>query len=414
MANLNSSFDEILTELADTFDNELAEANRKIVRSTANKLWLILRAFARGLFNLYQIVATLRTKFDPMYCSDEDLFALMRMTGTNLRQGKASLLTVVVWNKNLIEEKIFPLGVYLYSSVEGVNFRLELHEDHVIPANSFKKFDFYSCIGSNPLKGAYNVSYNTNITIQREDNQPIDIDFSFDCEDNSGKLGNTGETLFEFRKRILSDNKRQEILYILEERLKDLPNIHECSILYNPSVYPVSSPYLKDDGVNYVPIYPQTAMIILTGSPSNDFAKEFLSLCPFSTVAPEGVADYGVVYYESNIYAGGKFPIYFLKHRIENYNIIIKYGYYSRFVTPINIENALEELLLPLKSVSTYKELISTEDIFDLLSAYQNPSVKLLSIDFQYKGDLVKYIQLNKTQIAQLQTIAFQRVTLWE
>ena len=77
------------------------------------------------------------------------------------------------------------------------------------------------------------------------------------------------------------------------------------------------------------------------------------------------------------------------------------------------MESALRELLLPLKASTRFKELISTEDVSALLSEYQNPSVKILSISFTYGGSTVNYIRFNKTQIARLNNISFQQVNLW-
>lgn len=412
MADINSSLDEILAELGDSFDTDITP--RKIVRSTANKIWLMLRAFSRGLYGVYQAVASLRYRFDPLYCTEAELASTMRFVGTTLRPGKTSLLTVVVWNNNLVDSKTLPAGQYEYVSANAVTFSLDLQDDLVIPSSSFMKADFYSSLGGQPYIGSFPVSENSSITvINLDENVTIDPDLSFDCEDNESQLGSAAETLFEVRQRILTDNQRQEILHMLEERLQDLPNIHECTVIGNGALTPVSSPYLKDDGLTYEPILPQSVMVILTGSPTEDFAQQFLSLCPFVTSIPEGVADYGTVYYSSDIYVDGHFPVHYLKHKIEYFDVIIKYGYSTRQVATVTVENELRELLLPFKASTRYKELITTEEVSDALSIYQNPSVKILSISFNYNNTIVNYIQFNKTQIARLNNISFQQVNLW-
>ena len=257
MADIESSLDEILVELGDSFDADIAESKRKIVRSTANKIWLILRAFSRGLYGVYQIVAALRYRFDPLYCTEDELASTMRIVGTKLKAGKTSLLTVVIWNNNLLSSKSFPVGVYTYTSSNGIVFTLDLQSAITVPANSFMKRDFFSSLSGAEYIGAFEVSDNSNITVVRSDGAAIDSDFSFDCEDNSNQLGYAAETLFEARQRILTDNQRQEILHILEERLNDLPNIHECTIIGNNGLTSINSPYLQDDGITYVPILPQ-------------------------------------------------------------------------------------------------------------------------------------------------------------
>jgi len=413
MADINSSFDEILTELGDSYDTDISASGRKIVRSTANKIWLMLRAFSRGLYGLYQAVAALRYRFDPVYCTDEELESTMRITGTTRKAGKTSLLTVTIWNNNVSDDKTLPMGSYSYLSANGITFSLVLQEDLVITGNSFVKKDFFSSIGGEPYIGAFDVSDNTSILVVNDDEVVLDTDISFDCEENSSQLGYPEETLFEVRQRILSDNQRQEILHLLEERLQDIPNIHECTVLANNTLLPVDSPYLQDDDLSYVPILPQSVLIILTGSPTADFALQFVSLCPFVTTIPVGVADYGTVYYETDVYVGGRFPIYYLLHRIETFDLVIEYGYSSRQVVPSAVEASFLELVQSFKANTRFRELISTEDFSDALVAYQNPAVRILSINLTYGGSTVRYIRFDKTQIARLDNVTFQQVVLW-
>jgi len=411
MANINSSLDEIVTELGDSFDADITP--RKIVRSTANKIWLMLRAFSRGLYGLYQVVAALKYRFDPLYCTDDELESTMRITGTARKPGKVSLLSVSIWNNNIIDPKVFPAGTYTYSSANGTTFTLEAQDAMTIPALSFMKRDFFSSVGGESYIGSFPVSENSNITITESTGAVLDTDLTFDCDDNEAQLGYEEETLFEVRQRILTDNQRQEILRILEERLQELPNVHECTIIGNSALTLVNSPYLKDDVLTYVPILPQSVMVILTGSPTAYFAQQFLSLCPFVTTIPEGVADYGTVYYDTDIYVDGHFPVHFLKHKIEYYDVIVKYGYSSRQVATVTVESTLNDMLRPFKAATKYLELISTEDYSKVLSAYQNPSVKILSISFSHKSEIVNYIRFDKTQIARLGNVSFQQVNLW-
>lgn len=412
MADINSSLDEILTELGDSFDADIADSNRKIVRSTANKIWLILRAFSRGLYGMYQVAAAMRYRFDPVYCSDDELESTMRITGTSRKPGKASLLTITIWNTNDVSAKTLLAGTYSYLSANGVTFSLVVQEAISIPSNSFVKRDFYSSLGGAALIGAYAVSDNTDIPVTEENGLAIDEYITFDCEDNANQLGYAEETLFEVRQRILTDNQRQEILHILEERLQLLPNIHECTVLGNNTLAPINSPYLKDDGITYVQILPQSVLIILTGSPTADFAETFLSLCPFVTTLQTGVAAQGVVYYNTDIYVDGHFPVHYLLHKIATYNVVIKYGYIARQVSTATVDQILETLLQSFKASTRYKAIISADDFSSVLSEYQNASVKILSISFSYGGETVSYMRFDKTQIARLDTVSFQQVAL--
>lgn len=412
MADINSSLDEILTELGDSFDADINDSNRKIVRSTANKIWLMLRAFSRGLYGMYQVAVALRYRFDPVYCTDDELESTMRITGTKRKSGKASLLTVTIWNTNDASSKTLLAGTYSYLSANGITFSLTLQDPITIPSNSFVKRDFYSSLGGAALIGSYAVSDNTGIEVIEENSLAIDEYISFDCEDNADQLGYAAETLFEARQRILTDNQRQEILHILEERLMELPNVHECTVLGNNTLAPINSPYLQDDGLTYVQILPQSVMIILTGSPTADFAEEFLSLCPFVTTEPAGVAAYGTVYYDTDIYIDGRFPVHYVPHKIATYNAVVKYGYMARQVSTTNVDQSLETLLQAFKASTKYKSIITADDFSEALSEYQNPSVRILSITFSYNSETVSYMRFDKTQIARLGTVSFQQVAL--
>jgi len=413
MANIDSSFDEIVTELGDGFDLDIEDSQRKIVRSTANKIWLMLRAFSRGLYGLYQVVAALKYRFDPLYCTDEELESTLRLTGTSRRPGKVSLLTIIIWNAHDTMTKSLPADTYYYVSSNGTTFKLIVQEPIDVQPNSFMKRDFYSSLGDAPYIGQYSVSENSNITVTSATGTELDINLSFDCSDNSAQLGYPEETLFEARQRILKDNQRQEVLHILEEKLNELPNIHECTVIGNNTLGPRDSPYPTDDNAGFVKIMPQSIMVIMTGSPSADFALQFLTLCPFVTTVPEGVADHRTVSYDSSIYLDGRFPVHYVPHRIALFDVTIQYGYSSAQVAATTVEEAFTSLILDFKASTKFKQVISSEDFMKALAKYQSASVRLLAITFLYKGNTVSYMKFDRTEIARLQNINFDKVDLW-
>lgn len=71
------------------------------------------------------------------------------------------------------------------------------------------------------------------------------------------------------------------MLYLLEERLRSLPNVHECTVVGNRGLTPIDSDYMQDDGVTPLQIMPQSILIIMTGSPTSDFALQ-MTLCPYN------------------------------------------------------------------------------------------------------------------------------------
>lgn len=407
MADINSSLDEILRELGDGYDADIAASGRKITRSTANKIWLMLRAFSRGLYGLYQVVAALKYRFDPLYCSDDELESTMRFTGTTRNSGKTSLLSIIIRNENTLEEKTLPAGTYTYASANGVVFSLLLQDPLVLPADSFAKKDFFSSLGGDPYIGSFAVSSSVGINVVNEAAEVIDEELTFDCEDNATQLGYAEETMFEVRQRILTDNQRQEVLHILEERLQGLANIHECTVIANKTLEPVNSVYLQDDEATPVQILPQSLLIIMTGSPTVDFAEQFVSLSPFITVASVGVENAGVVSYPSDIYDGGLFPVHYVPHKLVPYDVVVKYGYSFQQVSTFAVEDEMRDLLNPFRAATRVQSVITTDEFFEALQAYQNPGVKLLSVSFTSESTSVSYMQFNKTQIARLENITF-------
>ena len=74
------TFDTILTTICDSFDSLISP--RTIARTNTNIIYLIFKAVAKGYEIINNVCVVLSNKFDPLYCSDEDLTSSASIVGT--------------------------------------------------------------------------------------------------------------------------------------------------------------------------------------------------------------------------------------------------------------------------------------------------------------------------------------------
>ena len=93
------TFDTILTEICDFFDELISP--RKLSRSNTNVIYLIFKAFAKGIEVINNVCVVLDNKFDPLYCSDDDLNSSASIVGTERHKGSATGLHITITNNGL-------------------------------------------------------------------------------------------------------------------------------------------------------------------------------------------------------------------------------------------------------------------------------------------------------------------------
>jgi hypothetical protein len=393
MALKAKSIDEETTELADVYDGLIAP--KKIWRGHNNKIYLILRAYAAGKVGLNDIALALRSRFDPLYCDDFDLYSTAKLVGTDFKKGTGSLLRITIVNKDTEEKKTFASGEYNYQSTTGMVFSFEIAGDYVFDPEETKVVSAIS-----RSKGSYGVGANADIKLYRSDSKTIDGAFLFSCEDNSGHLGYLDEDAFSFRTRILNDADRQDHIKELELAICNLPNIFECNLKFNG----------KTEAVDYdgITLQPKELLVTITGTPTNEIAKLVVEEVCYAT---HKISDDQVVYYENPLYVDGKYPVYFKYHDKTNFSLLITYQYDSTKLKPVQVEDAVNALFRPYTQMVTHIDIFNEETAYKVLSALNMPNVRILNTDvLNSDGETVPYVRIPATRLPHLTGIIFTPV----
>jgi hypothetical protein len=388
------SLDEITSDICDVYDAFIAP--KRIYRGNNNKLYLFFRACSAGIKVILDVVLALRARFDPLRCSDGDLYSVAKLVGTDFLKGSGSAVRITVENTSDTDAKTLLAGVYHYNSITGMVFSFNLLTDAVLAPGAFNSITAVS-----RDKGSYPVADNASITVYRLDGYPIDEYFAFSSEDNSGYLGYEDEDALSFRQRILSDVDRQDHIKELETSIRNLPNIFECGLKFNPDTLPV-----EYDGVTLAPM---ELLITITGLPSEEMAELVVSHVPYSThqVDPDNV-----VYYRSDLYVNGKYPVYFRYHGKTDFALEIMYQYSSRKMKKELVEAAFNKALNGYRNSVTHVGMITEPDIYARLAALSLPNVVALDVNLMEDDTQVPYVSIPTTRTPNLTGVEYTSIDL--
>jgi hypothetical protein len=393
MALKTKSIDEETMELADVYDDLIAP--KKLWRGHNNKLYLILRAYAAGKVGLNDVALALRSRFDPLYCDDFDLYSTAKLVGTDFKKGTGSLLRITIFNKDTEEQKIFAAGIYNYQSTTGMVFSFEITDDYAFDPEETK-----IVFAISRSKGSYEVGANADIKLYHSDSKGIDGAFVFSCEDNSGYLGYLDEDAFSFRTRILNDADRQDRIKELELAIRNLPNIFECNLKFNGKTEPTDY-----DGIT---LQPKELLVTITGVPTSDLARLVVEEVCYAT---HKINDEQVIYYENPLYVDGKYPVYFKYHDKTDFSLLITYQYDSTKLKTIQVEDAITALFKPYTQMVTHIDAFSEETAYKVLSSLNMPNVQILDANIvNANGEEVPYIRTPSTRLPHLTGIVFTSI----
>lgn len=382
------SFDEVLNVLCDEYDRLIAP--KKIRRSSKNIIYLILKACAKGYELIANIIYALDGKFDPARCQDADLTSVAKIVGTEMIEGNGSGLVVRITNTNQSESVILRAGRYIYTFNADIRFFLDIPYDTEIESTETVQFAAFS-----ENKGSFPVTQQSSITLVREDEEDISPDIVFSCDDNATILGSIDETLYEFRKRILTDNSRSDILQRLELAIKNKPYIFDATLFFNQSD--------ADVLVGTTSVAPYKMLITLLGYPRDEIAELVASHCIYQTVKVEGSG--GTLRYVSPNMAGGAYEVHYKNFDEKLYDVVVDYRYDSRLALKSNIDTEITKALATYKFPTKRTALIKENVFYNLIDDLNLPSVELLNITLEIDGVEVPYIDINKTSIGKLNTL---------
>ena len=386
------SYTEILSDVCDFYDEEIAP--KTIRRDASNSIYQVLKASAKGCEIISNSAEALKNRFDPLFCTEEDLIYTAKLVGTERILGKASGLYITVTNT---EPQVVTLqaGEYIFDLDNDVFFMFYVNQTVNIEYNQSISFFAFS-----NLIGIYSVTEMLDMPIRRADNAPIHPSLNFRCDTNDILLGHEEETIEEFRNRILYEDRRQDALAELESKIRSLPYVFDARIVFNDRVESVVI-----DGVTLPPFY---TLFLLNGVPREEIANIFCRSSIYPTVMTEPDK---FIPFEAPCFIDGVVKVYYKDFEILDYNVEIAYSYDSLLVTQEEIREAFTTALIPFKSNSVHKSVITEGEFYDALTIVKKPSLKVKYLKlYTYNGVdplPVEFVACPPTRIPKLKMLSF-------
>ena len=381
------SYDEILTNICDSFDALIAP--RAITRANTNIIYLIFKAVAKGYEVINNTVVTLSNKFNPENCSVEDLDSVSSIVGTERLQGSASGLHIIITNNSNVKITI-SAGLYYYAFEENIIFYFEILENTEIEAGNY-----ITVIAMSEKTGSYAVTSQDSITVTSDLIIPEGVTFS--CNSNENLLGTEPETNLEFRKRILNGVNNQDAITELENTIKNLPYIFDCKCKFNQTASSVTY-----DGYT---IPPYNLAIFYSGMARNELAELVASKTFFPTLESENSVK---VYYRNEVFTNGQYEVNLIPFKELLFSVKIVWEVNKQYA---DVESAKAKVRTALNKVfagTTHKDYIKEDDIYNTIETIDITGISILGIDLIYNNQTVNYISVPVSRIPKIATVFFK------
>ena len=384
------TFDTILTTICDSFDSLISP--RTIARSNTNIIYLIFKATAKGYEIINNVCVALSNKFDPLYCSDDDLTSSANMVGTERNQGSATGLHITITNNGLVSVTLLA-GLYTYALDDDTKFEFEVMENTVIASGSHISF-----IAMSEKIGRYPVTAQSTITVTSE--QPVSSDLVFSCTDNTALLGLFEETDLEFRERINSKTDRQNSMVELESEIRNLPYIFDCKVKFNPT-----NTEIEYDGYT-IPAY--TLAIFYSGEVKKEIAEKVCEkiICP--TLQTANSIE---VFYENDVFVGGKYGVHLIPFAKTQYAVELIYKINNTYANEYDIQKEIRTALFNTFVSEKHVDFIKEDDFYNAIEALNITGIDLLGINLKYNNSNVNYIEIPSSRIPELTNVIFTPVS---
>lgn len=384
------TFDTILTTICDSFDSLISP--RTLARSNTNIIYLIFKAAAKGYEIINNVCVVLSNKFDPLYCSDDDLTSSANIVGTERNQGSATGLHITITNNGSVSATLLA-GLYTYALDDDTKFEFEVMENTTIASGSYVSF-----IAMSEEIGQYPVTAQSTITVTSE--QSISSDLVFSCADNTALLGIAEETDLEFRKRINSDTDRQNSMVELESEIRNLPYIFDCKVKFNPI-----NTEIEYDGYT-IPAY--TLAIFYSGEVKKEIAEKVCEkiICPtLQTV------DSVEIFYENDIFIGGKHCVHLIPFAKTQYAVELLYKINNTYANEYDIQKEIRTSLFNTFVSEKHVDYIKEDDFYNAIEALDITGIELLGVNLKYNNSNVNYIEIPSSRIPELTNVIFTPVS---
>lgn len=381
------SYDEILTNICDSFDALIAP--RAIIRANTNIIYLIFKAVAKGYEVINNTVVALSNKFNPENCSVEDLDSVASMVGTERLQGSASGLHIIITNNSNIKVTIFA-GLYYYAFEENIIFYFEILENTEIEAGNY-----ITVIAMSEKTGSYTVTSQDNITVTSDLIIPEGVTFS--CNSNENLLGTEPETNLEFRKRILNGVVNQDAIIELENTIKNLPYIFDCKCKFNQTASSVTY-----DGYT---IPPYNLAIFYSGIVRNELAEIIASKTFFPTLESENSVK---VYYKNEVFTNGQYEVNLIPFKELLFSVKIIWEVSKQYADTESTKAKVRTALNKVFAGTTHKDYIKEDDIYNTIETIDITGINILGVDLIYNNQTVNFILVPVSRIPKIATVSFE------
>lgn len=384
------TFDTILTTICDSFDSLIAP--RTIARSNTNIIYLIFKAAAKGYEIINNVCVVLSNKFDPLYCSEDDLISSASIVGTERHKGSATGLHITVTNNGSASVTLLA-GLYTYALDDDTKFEFEVMENTVIASGSHISF-----IAMSEKIGRYPVTAQSKITVTSE--QPVSSDLVFSCTDNAALLGISEETDLEFRERINSKTDRQNSMVELESEIRNLPYIFDCKVKFNPM-----STEIEFEGYT-IPAY--TLAIFYSGEVKKEIAEKVCEkiICPTLQTA-----DSVEVFYGNDVFVGGKHGVHLIPFAKTQYAVELIYKINKTYANEYDIQNEIRTVLFNTFVSEKHVDYIKEDDFYNAIETLGITGIELLGVNLKYNNSNVNYIEIPSSRIPELTNVIFTPVS---
>lgn len=381
------SYDEILTNICDSFDALIAP--RAITRANTNIIYLIFKAVAKGYEVINNTVVALSNKFNPENCSVEDLDSVASMVGTERLQGSASGLHIIITNNSNVKVTIFA-GLYYYAFEEDIIFYFEILENTEIEAGNY-----ITVIAMSEKTGSYVVTSQDSITVTSDLIIPEGVTFS--CNSNENLLGTEPETNLEFRKRILNGVNNQDTIIELENTIKNLPYIFDCKCKFNQTASSVTY-----DGYT---IPPYNLAIFYSGMARNELAEIVASKTFFPTLESENSVK---VYYKNEVFTNGQYEVNLIPFKELLFSVKIIWEINKQYADTESAKAKVRTALNKVFAGTTHKDYIKEDDIYNTIETIDITGISILGVDLIYNSQTVNYILVPVSRIPKIDTVSFE------
>ena len=381
------SYDEILTNICDSFDTLIAP--RAIARANTNIIYLIFKAVAKGYEVINNTVVALSNKFNPENCSVEDLDSVSSIVGTERLQGSASGLYIIITNNSNVKVTIFA-GLYYYAFEENIIFYFEILENTEIEAGNY-----ITVIAMSEKTGSYTVTSQDSITVTSDLIIPDGVTFS--CNSNENLLGTESETNLEFRKRILNGVNNQDAVIELENKIKNLPYIFDCKCKFNQTASSVTY-----DGYTIPPFY---LAIFYSGMARNELAEIVASKTFFPTLKSVNSVK---VYYKNEVFTNGQYEVNLIPFEKLLFSVKIIWEINKKYADTENAKAKVRTALNKVFAGTTHKDYIKEDDIYNTIENIDITGINILSVDLIYNNQTVNYISVPVSRIPKIATVFFE------